>query len=212
MFLVLLWAIHQAIGDHISDCLGSETALKISTTRGVNWILPGVPAGADGNHVSVNCGASRFASGRTIGIGQTRVVRLRKVSARPSTFGKCSSRSKWQCLGTPRRGRRDRRLRGNIAGEVVGKAPCARLAKEWAQRKLSTPPPARSHATDNALQAPAASSAKLQQHPQLHQKLSAHPPSFGCTLRVGVEVWRLGLTEVERVDRSGLEEMRSGIE
>ena len=53
---------------------------------------------------------------------------------------------------------------------------------------------------------------KLQQHPQLHQKLSAHPPSFGCTLRVGVEVWRLGLTEVERLDRSGLEEMRSGIE
>ena len=50
------------------------------------------------------------------------------------------------------------------------------------------------------------------QHPQLHQKLSAHPPSFGCTLRVGVEVWRLGLTEVERLDRSGLEEMRSGIE
>ena len=103
--------------------------------------------------------AARFASGRAIGIGQTRVVRLRKVSARPSTFEKCSSRSKWQCLGTPRRGRRDRRLRGNIAGEVVGKAPCARLAKEWAQRKLSTPPPARSHATDNALQAPAASAA-----------------------------------------------------
>jgi len=101
----------------------------------------------------------RFASGRAIGIGQTRVVRLRKVSARPSTLEKCSSRSKWQCLGTPRRGQRDRRLRGNIAGEVVGKAPCARLAKEWAQRKLSTPPPARSHATDNALQAPAASSA-----------------------------------------------------
>jgi hypothetical protein len=30
-----------------------------------------------------------------------------------------------------------------IAGEVVGKAPCARLAKEWSERKLSTPTLAR---------------------------------------------------------------------
>ena len=45
----------EAIRDHISDCLGSETVLKISTTRGVNSILPahrvrfagGVPAGAE---------------------------------------------------------------------------------------------------------------------------------------------------------------------
>ena len=43
-------------------------------------------------------------------------------------------------------------LRGKIAGEVVSKAPCARLAKEWTQRKLSTLAWARSHATDNALQ------------------------------------------------------------
>ena len=85
--------------------------------------------------------------------------------------------------------------RGKIAGEVVGKAPCARLVEEWYERKLSSR--RRSHATDNARQAPAA--------PRLHQKLSAHPPSFGCTLRVGVEVWRFGLTEVERLDRSGLE-------
>eukprot|EP01043_Picozoa_sp_COSAG02_P004142 COSAG02_NODE_106_length_36326_cov_13.777266_29_plen_189_part_00 len=68
------------------------------------------------------------------------------------------------------------------------------------------------HDADRAGAAGSQYSQKLQQHPQLHQKLSAHPPSFGCTLRVGVEVWRLGLTEVERLDRSGLEEMRSGIE
>jgi hypothetical protein len=48
-------------------------------------------------------------------------------------------------------------LRGKIAGEVVSKAPCARLEKEWTQRKLSTLAWARSHATDNALQAPASS-------------------------------------------------------
>jgi hypothetical protein len=41
-------------------------------------------------------------------------------------------------------------LHGKIAGEVVGKAPCARLMEEWYERKLSSR--RRSHATDNARQ------------------------------------------------------------
>ena len=40
---------------------------------------------------ATTCGFTRFASGRAIGIGQTRVVRLRKVSARPSPLLHSSS-------------------------------------------------------------------------------------------------------------------------
>ena len=45
----------EAIRDHISDCLSSETVLKISTTRGVNSILPEVRRWCSGRGRIIMC-------------------------------------------------------------------------------------------------------------------------------------------------------------
>ena len=84
--------------------------------------------------------------------------------------------------------------------DAAAKAPCARLGEALLdsgdsccdRRKIASLRHEQAAHNELKLQAQLA-------QPQLHQKLSAHPPDFWMPL--GVVVWRLGLTGLTRLVR-----------